>query len=478
MTAYKSFAIVLTLSSSTLFAQNWYSVGRGFDKVAGVFFTDTTNNTLYIGGNFKFHYDIDTTYTVGIAAFDGDTVYAVGCGVDWNCITPLSPNLSINGINSICKFNEDIIAGGSFLLAGGKQIKRTAKWDGADWDSLAKSPNAYVWKLYSTNNLLFVGGAFDSIGNIKANGIAKWDGNTWTDIGNFANNFCCGEKNTIRAICFYKDELYLGGNIADSIGVNIRLARYDGALWKNLGSGIKGGFATVNDFEVYQGYLYVAGMFNKNDGNPDNSIARWDGEQWHSVGGGVSVSGSGSAQIFDLHIFNGELYAVGQFNYAGGAPAKNIAKWDGQQWCGLGSQFDNTIFGIGIYNNDLYIGGGFWTIDGDTILRIAKWTGGDYVDTCGAINGVEEFGVREFGSLEVFPNPAQTEITLWFHSDEHEQATLSLYDISGKTVSVQSVALKRGKNTLQINIAGLSPGFYTIQLISKEKSSVKKFVKK
>ena len=44
-----------------------------------------------------------------------------------------------------------------------------------------------------------------------------------------------------------------------------------------------------------------------------------------------------------MAVFNNELYVVGYFTEAGGIPADNIAKWDGTEWCGLGSTFYNGV---------------------------------------------------------------------------------------------------------------------------------------
>jgi hypothetical protein len=163
--------VVLFLSSSAVNAQNWITLGNGFDQVVGSFYTDSAINLLYIGGAFKFHYDDDTTYTVGIAVYNGDSISPVGCGFDWDCSSVLLPNAGVSGLNTISKYNGDIIGAGGFLKADGKPIERIAKWNGITWDSLGHDLNSPAKRLYVHNNDLYVGGTFDIAGSIEVHGL-------------------------------------------------------------------------------------------------------------------------------------------------------------------------------------------------------------------------------------------------------------------------------------------------------------------
>jgi hypothetical protein len=459
---------IIILSNSALNAQNWIGIGGGMNKGVGCFYHDSVSDILYFGGGFAFY--SDTVYTLGIAAYNGDSVFAVGCGFDWNCISELSPSASPNGLNDITKYNGEIIGGGAFFMADGKPIERIARWNGVMWDSLGHGVNGPVNRVYVYGNELYVGGSFDSAGYISANGLAKWNGLEWLTVGSFPNNHCCGDINFVRAIKFFNGELYVGGKFHDSLNNPMNIARYDGNTWKSVGDGLTGSFAGVNDMEIYNDELYVAGVFKKSEGNPDNNIARWDGEEWHEVGGGTAGIGNGSSQIYDLHVYNNELYAAGIFSFAGGVPAQRIAKWDGQQWCGLGSTFDNVISGIGVYNNELYIGGGFWTIDGDSILRIAKWIGGNYTDTCGAIIGVEENNIETF-ELEIYPNPATNLLTI--KTNAVGKAEYFIYDINGRKITQSSIL--NGQSV--IDVSSFAKGLYLLQVQTDKGSVNRKFIK-
>jgi len=63
----------------------------------------------------------------------------------------------------------------------------------------------------------------------------------------------------------------------------------DEGVWYPLGSGVGGGSSPyVSAIAVSGSDAYVGGKFTEAGGNPANNIARWDGEAWHSLGGGVN----------------------------------------------------------------------------------------------------------------------------------------------------------------------------------------------
>ena len=72
-----------------------------------------------------------------------------------------------------------------------------------------------------------------------------------------------------------------------------------------------------------------------------NHIAKWDGNDWSALGGGMD--GSVTAIAFDK---SGNLYAGGTFVSAGGVTANSIAKWDGNNWSALGTGMDFWVFAL------------------------------------------------------------------------------------------------------------------------------------
>ncbi len=435
-------------------AQNWQGLGTGVSNDVRCLYADTVSNLLYAGGSFKYAGGVVAN---GIASWDGASWDSLNGG-DTNCFNSCPPILAI------ARYNGEIYAGGAFSNMGGLPVNRIAKWNGVLWDSLGSGVTyngnpGVVGELTVYNNELYVGGGFDTAGTIAANGLAKWNGTQWSDVYNLPN-YNSPNPNSILAIEFYQGELYAAGNFYDTGGYS-DIVKYDGANWVPLENGILGGMGGINAMAVYQGELYVGGLFYKSAGNVDDNIMKWDGSNWSEVAGGVDGL---NGQVHDMTVFNGELYAVGVFQYAGGVPAQYIAKWDGTEWCGLGSVFDNVIVSIEAYNDTLYIGDGFWTIDGDTMNRIAKWTGGNYVDTCGAIIGMEEQLTISNEQITIYPNPTTGVFTVQGASGE-----IQVYDLFGR--------LLLRSNKSKVDMRGFAKGMYVYQIKTPDASVRGKIIK-
>jgi hypothetical protein len=82
-----------------------------------------------------------------------------------------------------------------------------------------------------------------------------------------------------------------------------------------------------------QGNLYVGGVFQKIGNTVAHCIAKWDGRQWSTQGGGMDNAVEALAFSPD-----GSVYASGAFIWAPNTDGTTvtvygIAKWDGKQAC-------------------------------------------------------------------------------------------------------------------------------------------------
>ena len=70
---------------------------------------------------------------------------------------------------------------------------------------------------------------------------------------------------------------------------------------------------------------------------------------WVSLGSGMSggISAAGSCIVCALAVSGSTLYAGGNFTTAGGVPANSIAKWNGSAWSSLGSGMDYSRLCVG-----------------------------------------------------------------------------------------------------------------------------------
>jgi hypothetical protein len=146
--------------------------------------------------------------------------------------------------------------------------------------------------------------------------------------------------------------------------------------------------------------LYAGGWFTMAGGTAANRIAKWDGANWSALGTGMNwgvyaLAWDGSNPSAGLRQAqpgsSGQaLYAAGDFATAGGVAAKRIARWDGCNWSALGSGTDNAVWSLAWYSGytlyNLYAGGDFGTAGGKASSHIARWRGAALWDGGGGDN--------------------------------------------------------------------------------------------
>ena len=184
--------------------------------------------------------------------------------------------------------------------------------------------------------------------------IARWDGANWKAMGS-------GLSGEVRSLISFNGHVIAGGDYA--VGVR----QWDGATWSKLGNDIW--FGGVYSLAEFNNELIAAGDFELflGDGTRAYGIARWDGNGWHSLNMGFDL-----VTIYALAIFDNKLIAAGDFYTAGGNTG-NIAQWDGTTWAPLASGVDGTAYALMVSDNDLVVGGAFTTAGGQDSICIARW---------------------------------------------------------------------------------------------------------
>ncbi|MDF7810338.1 T9SS type A sorting domain-containing protein [Hymenobacter sp. YC55] len=143
--------------------------------------------------------------------------------------------------------------------------------------------------------------------------------------------------------------------------------------WQS-GFGEPGIDATVNALVAApDGNVYAGGAFNSAGGVSANRIARWDGLAWSALGQGIN------GVVYALAVApNGDLYVGGNFpeGVAGVPGTQNLARWNGTAWSAVGGGVDASVLALTVApNGDLYAGGSFATAGGVAAARIARWNG-------------------------------------------------------------------------------------------------------
>lgn len=404
---FKAILILLTLSRLCS-AQNWITPGGGVNNYIRSFYVDSADNTLIVTGKFTQAGAINTKAIVKWNGSIWDSMASTGV---------------ISGQEVWCaaRFNGDLYSIGPYWNSLYNYY--FARWNGTSWDSLQNLWLNAPMDLFVYNNELLCCGVFDSLGATPCSHIARWNGTNWQPFDTTRWN------GTIAQLIEYQGDLYAIGNFTNYDQSISEIARWDGTAWHPVGGGFYGGFCHINTAEIYNGELYVGGLFSTADGNPGECIARWNGTTWSDVGGGMG--NIPYPQVTSLVVKDGYLFAAGVFSTAGGVPAERFARWDGTNWCGFGDVFGNTSLSkMTVYNNKIYVSTGL-LINNDTIHFIAKWTEPP-PDTCGNTTGITE---SETGKIAVsfYPNPANATGTFRLNGNR-EAVTVTVYDPAGRII--------------------------------------------
>jgi hypothetical protein len=269
------------------------------------------------------------------------------------------------GVSSLAVVDDELfVAGIALSRAGNTTVRGLARWSGAEqaWRKIAPGFDITPTHFTTYRGDLVAGGGFGSAGDVEAKGIARWDGQAWHALGGgIADGAAVGVCGTLVE-CDVR--LIVGGHFFSAGGVPVaNIAAWDGdtGTWSALGAGILGGeIPRVHALAVYDGDLIAGGQFGLAGGAPAFNIARWDGTQWHAMGAGVGI-------VFSMAEFEGDLY-VSVFSGSGG-----MQRWDGSAWHAVPGGFNN--FSMTVWDGKLI--SGFldpWAYDGNTWTMLPGWS--------------------------------------------------------------------------------------------------------
>ena len=315
---------------------------------------------LYVGGD--------------VMAFDGVAVNGIARRDAAGTFSALGDGNGLNAeVFTLCRYDDGtgpaVYAGGWFSNAGDQVVNYIARWDGTSWSPLAGGMDVWVATLAvydppgpDVGSELYAGGRFWLAGDASALFVARWDGQRWAALG---DGICF----IVHALCVHDD-----------------------------GSGAA---------------LYVAGEEDDGCAAFDaNGIARWDGEHWSPVGGGLGEPGYSSAVVRALCSFDPPgpegpaLYAGGDFEF-GAFPGDGcgIAKWDGESWSQVGEGLwrlngeyaePGGVRAMVVFDDGsgpaLYVEGGFNVAGTQPSEGFARWDGTQWSSV--AIEGLEHVWVE------------------------------------------------------------------------------------
>jgi hypothetical protein len=201
-------------------------------------------------------------------------------------------------------------------------------------------------------------------------------------------------------------DIYIGGQFSNISNVehtkNVAKWNKNTKVWGSVGQGVSDGAVNAIAIDSY-GNVYVGGYFTSavnTDGSSveyTNSIAKWNGTAWESLGQGISQD-FGNSSIYAIAIADTNIYIGGLFlslvNTDGSTTGSAcISKWNGTVWESLGSGANSYVLAIAIHGTDVYIGGAFSAVSNidnpnvEFTYGIAKWNGSTWQSLGGGTNG-------------------------------------------------------------------------------------------
>jgi hypothetical protein len=258
-----------------------YPPGNGVnDKIfAFTVFDDGNGPALFAAGDFTM---AGTVAANRIAKWNGAAWAPLGGGIDGE-------------VDALVVFDDGT---GPALYASGyfsSPANNIAKWNGLTWASVGGGLNSIATSLAvwddGSGPALYAGGQFTMAGGVPVNSVAKWDGNTWAPLGSGIT----GPASTVYSIVPFDDgtgaQLYANGHFLVAGGVPVsNIAKWDGTTWAPVDSGTNcDRIASMTVFDDGSGLaLYVCGSFDMAGEVAARGIARWNGAAWTSLNSGLN----------------------------------------------------------------------------------------------------------------------------------------------------------------------------------------------
>ena len=308
------------------------------------------------------------------------------------------PNIADNiDYESACQIslvpNGEIVFAARFTTAGGITVNGLAGWkSGRGWRNMYGGPRAWNGSstaispiprtvMYSPRDTsLYVGGYVGYVVNTPASRAGQWgwarlrdtlwtkrvEDSTWTSdsLWLYRSTGLNGHVLYDGFIDSGKRNIYVGGEF-QTIGSTGDVKVFDIARgrFSRLNKGISNA-GRVRCMAWWNGRLYAAGTITEVDSfYRIDQLAQYDGKRWLPVGWGLSTASTTRSINALLEDKKGNVYAGGEFEYAGGLFCRSLLRIDSNERIqALPQQLNGTVrrvFALGLRGDSLFVGGMF-----------------------------------------------------------------------------------------------------------------------
>lgn len=411
-----------------------------------------SNGSMYMSGSFTMVGDSSRSR---VAIID----MATGRATAWKCTLN-------NSVNAMVLKGNTLYVAGAFTIAGDSSRNRIASIDVTTGRTTAWNPNASTAvnsMVQGRSNTLFVGGNFVTIGDSSRNRFAELDMTTgkataWNPVSD----------GNVAALINMPNGVYAGGSFAVMGGTaRNRLAAIDGptaapvSSWNPLGLPTTSG-ATVNTITLASNMVYAGSSaapyimgFSESSALPVTFTTVKAVKQ----GDDVKVLWSTASEVNNAY-FEVERSFDGKSFETIGTPVK-----------GAGNSSTVRNYSYTDYN-------AFASGAAAVYYRIKQVDFDNRFDHSKVVSVNGNKKQEALSEVIVYPNPFSDQFTISLHVNTMNTSTISVTDITGKTIINVIRQLKSGNNSVVIEEANkLHTGIYFLTVQSGNEKQVMKVIK-
>lgn len=90
--------------------------------------------------------------------------------------------------------------------------------------------------------------------------------------------------------------------------------------------------------------------------------------------------------------------------------------------------------------------------------------------------GLNETKLESISALQLMPNPAKENVTLYLQTTKTENISVSIFNTVGQLVKTETVQAQAGTNTVNINLTGISSGIYMVKVSGSSGAKTQKLI--
>ncbi len=300
----------------------------------------------------------------------GASYVAAWNGVRWR---PLGLGVGGGAVAAAVGADGTLVVAGGLKTAGGLPAKSVAAWDGLAWRPLDATFSANIRSLLVLPDRSVIAGFWEASSD-GLRTIARWNGARWQAMGTGLLGQDCSVEALARTAAggvLAAGAFVLPGNLRPD-----KAAVWDGSTWSVPSGGMNGpGWSLL---ALPDGSTVVGGYFSLAGGTAATSVARLTGTTWSPMGEGLRLNGvsDGPGTVYALAQFpSGQIVAGGLFDRSGTRLTARIARWDGQRWLPLGTGTNGTVRALAVHRSgELVAGGQIFRAGPHSVSHFARWT--------------------------------------------------------------------------------------------------------